>query len=317
MSDAKKMKFDKKKKFYGKSDHSKKNYLECGQRGFLATCNFREKDTVRECYNILNDYADQLYSKQNEETPKALAAGSANPKDSDDEPEEIDISKQLEQEISDKLVEHKKKAHRFQVVDTGCTNCVFVKTSLTDPVELGEKIMTDTAETKVRKTRHLLRLIPVEAVCKANLTDIMNAGGQLFDKYFLKEGKTFSIVFNRRYNNDISRDTVIKELAELIDMKNMKNKVDLKNPQLSVIVEVIKGLCCLSVLPNYMKLKKYNLSELTATKTEGGECGEKVAAPEAATPEKAVEVSSDEKVEEVKVTADEKPIISEVKVSAE
>lgn len=35
--------------------------LECGMKGFLCTCNFREKDCVREAYNLLNEYADKLY----------------------------------------------------------------------------------------------------------------------------------------------------------------------------------------------------------------------------------------------------------------
>ena len=32
--------------------------------GFLATCNNREKECVQEAYNILNEYADQIYGKE-------------------------------------------------------------------------------------------------------------------------------------------------------------------------------------------------------------------------------------------------------------
>lgn len=114
----------------------------------------------------------------------------------------------------------------------------------------------------------MLRLIPVEAVCKANLKDILTAAGTLFDKYFLKGGKTFSIIYNKRYNNSIKRDEIIKELAELVALKNCNNKVNLKEPELSVIVEVIKGLCCLSVVEEYIQFKKYNLIEIVNAKDD-------------------------------------------------
>jgi tRNA acetyltransferase TAN1 len=46
------------------------------------------------------------------------------------------------------------------------------------------------------------------------------------------------------------------------------NRADLKHPQLAIIVEVIRNMCCLSVLPDYFELRKYNLLELCAP--EGG-----------------------------------------------
>lgn len=129
-------------------------------------------------------------------------------------------------------------------------------------MDLGVRIIEDLHRTKQTLTKNVLRFIPIEVVCKANIKDIVDAAGILFDKYFLHGERTFSIVYNKRYNNDIKRDDIIKELAELIVAKNMKNKVDLKEPEFSVIVEIIKGLCCLSVIPYYIKYRKYNLSEL-------------------------------------------------------
>lgn len=61
---------------------------------------------------------------------------------------------------------------------------------------------------------------------------------------------------------------IIRELAELIDFKSPVHKVDLKNPKITIAIEVIKGLCCFSLLPDYYKLKKYNVFELTQTKEE-------------------------------------------------
>nr|XP_012153106.1 PREDICTED: THUMP domain-containing protein 1 homolog [Megachile rotundata] len=68
--------------------------------------------------------------------------------------------------------------------------------------------------------------------------------------------------FSRHSNNNINRDEVIEDLAEIISKKNPGNKADLKAPELAVIVEVIRGVCLMSVAPHYYKFKKYNLLEI-------------------------------------------------------
>ena len=263
---AKKQKFQYKKKFY---QPNRKQYLEAGQKGFLATCNFNEKDCVRECYNLLNQCANELYGPE-EDDFKEESLNQDPVKDATDEeqPPNEDIADELQKQISASQQKKPSNKRRFQAVDTGATNCVFIKTTLDDPVRIGEHIVKDIAQSRKQKTRYLLRLVPIDAVCKANDKDIVNTAGQLCDKYFLKEPTTFSIVFNKRFNNDLSRDQLICELADLIHAKNIKNKVDLKHAKKSLIVEVIKGLCCLTVVENYMEMKKYNLIELAKANPE-------------------------------------------------
>lgn len=43
---------------------------------------------------------------------------------------------------------------------------------------------------------------------------------------------------------------------------NPKNKVDLTNPELTIIVEVIKAVCCVSVVKDYTLFRKYNVQEV-------------------------------------------------------
>lgn len=256
----------KKSHFYKKPN---RNYLVAGQRGgFLATCsnNYREK-CARECMKILGQYADQLYGK--EDFKKSCQPTDNNA--TNDETDEIeDISTTLEKEINATVTAHKQKLVRFQQLDTGASNLVFIRTTLPNPIELGTKIVRDIAETKQHQSRFVLRLIPIEIVCKANLKDILNEAGKLFDKHFLNcPATTFSILFNRRYNNSLGRDEVIAELAELVKFKNMHHKVNLSTPDFTVVCEIIKGLCCLSVVPQYIQLKKYNLFELGVNKDDG------------------------------------------------
>lgn len=251
----------KKKKFYFRKRRNK-YFLEPGFRGFFCTCNFREKDCVKEMYNLLNEYAGKLYPDldSNQVPPSATNEDNSG----SESEEETDIGDLLKSEVesmkknSQKSLKHK----RFQVVETGTSNCIFIKTNLPSPEELTTAIIKDLTTTKVQKTRHVLRLLPIMATCKANLPDIMECAGKLFDKYFLKEASTFAIIFNKRFNSSVSRELIIKELAELIVLKNNDNKADLKNPSLCIIVEVIKGICLLSIVDNYFLYKKYNLHEI-------------------------------------------------------
>lgn len=48
---------------------------------------------------------------------------------------------------------------------------------------------------------------------------------------------------------------------------NPKNKVDLTNPELTVIVEVIKAVCCISVVKDYTLYRKYNIQEVVKEDT--------------------------------------------------
>lgn len=180
----------------------------------------------------------------------------------------MDVEDQLKKDIEKSKKETQEKAHLFNYVDTGVPNLIFIRTSIDDPNELGTAIIRDLFETKKKRTKVTLRFLPVQTVCKAKIEDIKDAGGLLFDKYFLKEPSTFAINFNKRYNNDIQRDEVIKELADLVHLKNPENKVNLKEPQQSIIVEIIKGFCLLTVVPDFLKMKKYNLNELWERKQQ-------------------------------------------------
>lgn len=66
---------------------------------------------------------------------------------------------------------------------------------MTNPLELVTKIITELYNTKQQRTRYLLRLLPIEVICKANMNDIKSKADAMLEKYFVQEPKTFSIVF--------------------------------------------------------------------------------------------------------------------------
>ncbi|CAL1679605.1 unnamed protein product [Lasius platythorax] len=241
--------------------------LEPGMTGFLCTCNFHERGCITDAYKLLNLFADEK-SDTNKESEISSTTNTLDKKEANESSEDIDgnedISTALEKEISELRTEHEMPlpSRKFQAVDTGAKNMIFIASTLPNPLELVTKILTKLDATKEQCTRYLLRLLPIELICKAYMDDIKTKANALFEKYFAQEPKTFSIVFNRRNNNSIKRDEIIEDLAEIILKKNPGNKADLKNPEIAVVVEVVRGICLFSIAPNYYKFKKYNLLEI-------------------------------------------------------
>ena len=73
---------------------------------------------------------------------------------------------------------------------------------------------------------------------------------------------TYCVIFKARLNQNFFKQDAIDVVGEIMKDFCPSAKVDYKNPDLSIIFEVMKSYCCLSVLPNYFKYKKYNLLEL-------------------------------------------------------
>ena len=53
------------------------------------------------------------------------------------------------------------------MIESGIQNVLFIRTTVEDPVALVTDILKDIAETNVQKSRHLIRLIPIQKTCKA------------------------------------------------------------------------------------------------------------------------------------------------------
>ncbi|XP_013386078.1 THUMP domain-containing protein 1 [Lingula anatina] len=237
--------------------------LDAGMKGFLLTCNNNEKQCVREAYNILNEYADKLYGPEK--------AGSGERDGSDDgeaEEEEEDISKVLEKELHT-LKETDSSQRRFQVVESGAKNVIFIRTTLEDPCHLVHAILSDLQETKQQKARYIMRMLPIATTCKAVLEKVLESVESAFDAELgpSTAGQSFYIMAKIRNNNSFSTAGISKEIAGTIITMNSKNSVDYQNPDIVVLVEILKGNCCMSIVRDYFKFKKYNLHEVAKTVT--------------------------------------------------
>jgi tRNA acetyltransferase TAN1 len=90
------------------------------------------------------------------------------------------------------------------------------------------------------QVRYILRLIPIELMVHTNLEDIANAVKSLTPKMHPQD--TFRITVEKRHTI-LSHADIIATLASKID-----NKVQLKNPDWIVLVEIIGAFAGVSIL---------------------------------------------------------------------
>lgn len=67
------------------------------------------------------------------------------------------------------------------------------------------------------------------------------------------------INYSHRFNNSVPRDKLIEELANKVASLG-QHTVDLSGgAKMTIIVEVVKAVCCLSVVRDYGRFCKFNL----------------------------------------------------------
>lgn len=277
----------------GKNKRRKSYYIQSAKRqkrrdsclgpdmiGFLCMCNGHERECVQESYNLLNEFANELYGKeefQAQNTPKEAMSDNKDNKeeekekseetkkkeDSESEEDDLDIDAAIKADVSELQKDGDKKERRrrrFQQVECAAKNCIFISTTLENPLELSMKIMDSILETQKQRTKKLLRMIPVQKTCKAFQKDIEGALETLAKSYFEEESKTYCIVSKIRNNSLIKREDLTQSLISVLQGANSENAPDLKTPDVVVNVDVIKNVCCLSILPGYFTpYCKYNL----------------------------------------------------------
>lgn len=161
------------------------------------------------------------------------------------------------------LKREQKQDRKFQVADSGAKNVVFIRSTVPSPVKLAYSIVKDISETKLQQTKVLIRLIPIEVTCKAYEENITKAIEPLLVQYFKEKARTFSIVINVRNNSSFDKDSIIKTVASDVSKIREDHTVNLKEAELSIVIEIIKGIALIGVVPDFHKYKKYNLHAFT------------------------------------------------------
>ncbi|CAH8303379.1 unnamed protein product [Eruca vesicaria subsp. sativa] len=162
-----------------------------------------------------------------------------------------------------------KSKRRFMKLDPGCNGIAFIQMKRRDgdpsPKDIVQHGLTSAAATKKHMSRFILRLVPIEVSCYPSEEDISRAIKPLVEQYFPVETdnpRKFAVLFGARANTGVDRMKVINTVAKSIPAPH---KVDLSNPEMSIVVEIVKTVCLIGVVEKYKELAKYNLRQLTST----------------------------------------------------
>ncbi|CAM9648876.1 unnamed protein product [Lampetra fluviatilis] len=258
--------------------------LEAGMEGVLLTCNMQERRCTTEGYQMLNEQADRLYGPEKfdddeEEVGGGGAADGADKRNDDDDGDD-DAEAALQKEVAQIKKRGAATQRRFRAVTSGANNLVFIRSVGVEPDTLVHGILSELAERRQSKSRHVLRVLPVTASCRAYPADVERAAEAHLPRWFAAPHRaTFQVVYKARNNGNMHREETIKAVAGVVLKLNAENQVDLTEPELTVVVEVIRAVCCLSVVRDYVRLRKYNLQEVAKL----GPCVEVKQRPQKAT----------------------------------
>ncbi|KAN0029675.1 hypothetical protein ACTA71_007810 [Dictyostelium dimigraforme] len=217
-----------------------------GQPGLLFTfSNGREIQATKDLYNLLNEYV------------KDINNGKKDQKKNDDD--DFDFNKAFQQELQQvkETTGHSAPYKKYTLKCNGIAFMSFKENSNIDPISLTSRIFKDCETTKTLKTKEISRLIPISKFI--HLSNIMEEIKILIGKHFCDPKERiikYKIEFKSRNNEKINKMEYIQEIAKLIDPNH---KVDLNNPELTIIIEIIKFYCGISIVSNYNECKRFNL----------------------------------------------------------
>jgi len=238
-----------------------------GTQGVIITCDGgKERGSARDAVRNLTERFEVFLERDGKSTKKSSAGG----KGSD---EGADAGDALRAELEGLREDNKDPLFKEHNVDLRACTFVAASKEVTSHYTVAELVKAELERAKESgKTfaRHTLRMVPVETTCYAGVDEIAQAAAPLIEKYFGDEKeRTFAICFDRRANSSVRRADVIEAIAKQV--KQPPAKVNLNNPDLTIMVEVIKGVACLSVLSGYESLCKYNVRFVAMTEEERNE----------------------------------------------
>jgi len=234
-------------------------------KGFLIfTDKHREKNCIRDAYNILNDVTEKIYPNLEENK------GTINLKEDIDIKENKNVSSKIDEEI--KNLQKNKKI--FNSVNTRCAAIVFIKIEeeysfQISPKEIVNYIINEVITTKKSLSKCISKFYPIEICTKYNLDTLNEKVDELVKKYFkddIDNIKTWKIELRVRNNNSVNKKEIMNIIFNKINKE--KYKVEYKNPELTFFVEISWNLMCLSVLEKFSEYKSYNIQSLAKTDEE-------------------------------------------------
>ncbi|XP_049849372.1 uncharacterized protein LOC126318605 [Schistocerca gregaria] len=227
--------------------------FQSGLHGVLVTVDrCREHKAAREVLDLFNDVAEQ-------HKPSNLEYS-----------ESSDLESQLYEEVR-QLKEQ--KPQRFEVIDSGCKNLVFINflDKNLDPIEFVHETLDYVINvTKEPRTRYTNRIIPIQKTCAASENSIAKTAVSLIELAFQRKtgedekssGYKYMVELKSRNNNSIFKES-IRDL--LVSKMDPSHSVDLRHPDKIIMVEIFKKACGIAIIDSKMNnlYKRYNIRTIT------------------------------------------------------
>ena len=250
---------DKKEKKKSKNKTQKKlEDLKETMTGFLIfTDKNKEKNSIKDAYNILNEVIEELYPNLFKEEKK-------------NEEEKTNIDK-LDSELN-KIKNTKKFFYNF---NTHCKGVVFIKVdkeykNIIYPKECIIHIFNKIKEDKESISKFITKFLPIEIAMQAKIELFKEKGKEIILNFFnninSENKKSWKIEFRCRNNNSIYKNDYLNFIFGLIDKD--KFYVDYKKPDYTILIEITNNLLCLSILEKYSEYKNYNIQSLSKSEEE-------------------------------------------------
>jgi tRNA acetyltransferase TAN1 len=190
--------------------------------------------------------------------------------------EQNEIEAELQAELAN-LRNPKRKDQIFRRLDFGSDMMAFLQTDDSDPLKLVLELFDNLAASgSGRSFRYLQRLTPVQQTCYANMNDIQSTIQGLVETHLpavlrrMRNGDdivgdeetsfSFSVLYRHRNNDQLNREELVRAVSVKLWQAYPKCTVDLKQPEVVVLLEVCKSICCCSIVSDYFRLKKFNLN---------------------------------------------------------
>ncbi|WIA13255.1 hypothetical protein OEZ85_006843 [Tetradesmus obliquus] len=296
--------------------------IAVGSVGIYATCdNGKDKKATDELIQMLEESFTRLGKDHVGRSDATAAAAAAADAGGDGSSKGSSIADMLAAEVAQ--LKDKRK-DRFKRREGGVRGTLFVEFPTADDCPSPEEVVLDICRhvqaTQSLPSRHLMRLLPVSHTCGISKDEITAMAAKVAAQHFPTGDDAasieFAVEFEHRANDKLDRKEVIDIVAKAVQAPH---KVNLRTPQKTIIVQLVRTVCCICVVPSYKELSRFNVRKLAEDELEGqAEQKQQPAAAAAAPPqEKAAEAAEQaEKQDAGAAAAEEKAAAVEAKDEA-
>lgn len=152
----------------------------------------------------------------------------------------------------------------FRWHDTGVPNTIYVNfpagDGLPSPSEVAANVVDHVRSTKQLPARFLVKMLPIEATCFVGIDEIKKLAGKFLPQHFAAdaaEGSSFAVEMERRACSNLDHMEIVDAFAKAVPCPPFK--VNLREPDRTILVQLVRNVCAVAVAPRYKELFRYNL----------------------------------------------------------